>query len=96
MNGRTPDEGWAREMLAHVSADCPREDWLRIAAALKAGLEDSGWPVFNDWSHTAPDRYDAADCRRAWESLQPDGKVSWGTLVHHARAGGWDPPPDTL
>ena len=95
MNGRTPDEGWAREMLAHVSADCSREDWLRIAAALKAGLEDSGWPVFNDWSSTAPDRYDATDCRRTWDSLQSDGKATWGTLVHHARAGGWKLPSDT-
>ena len=95
MNGREPDERWAREMLEYVSADCPREDWLRIAAALKTGLGDSGWAVFNSWSLTAPDRYYAADCRRAWDSLEPDGGVTWGTLVYKAGAGGWAPPPDT-
>ena len=95
MSGRTPDEGWAREMLVYVSADSPREDWLRIGAALKAGMGEAGWSVFDSWSQTAPDRYDAADCRRAWDSLKSDGDVKWGTLVHRARVGGWQPPPET-
>ena len=95
MNGRAPDEGWAREMLAHVSPDCSREEWVPVAAALKAGLGDAGWDVFKDWSADAPNRYNAADCRRTWDSLKPDGGVTWGTLVHRARSAGWEPPPDT-
>ena len=82
-------------MLAYVSADCSRNDWVRIVAALKAGLEEEGWQVFDEWSQTAPDRYDKADCRRTWESITPEGDVGWGTLVHSAKAGGWEPPADT-
>ena len=95
MNGRKPDEAWAHEMLVHVSADCLREDWLRVGMALKAGLNDDGWLVFESWSATAEERYDAAGCRRAWDSLTPDGGVGWGTLVQRACDGGWHPPPDT-
>ena len=80
-------------MLEYVAADCPREEWLRIAAALKEGLGDDGWPVFEEWSQGAPpNRYDARECRRMWDSLTPDGGVSWGTLVQRAGAAGWKPP----
>ena len=92
MNGRTPDVAWARELVAYISADCAREEWLRIGMALKAGIGAHGWPVFEEWSRSAPDRFDAADCRRAWDSLEPDGGVGWGTLVQRARASGWEPP----
>ena len=80
MDGRIPDVAWARELLMYVSADCARDEWLRIAMALKAGLGDDGWPVFEEWSRRAPDLFDPAKCRRAWDSLEPDGGVGWGTL----------------
>ena len=96
MNGRKPDVTWARELLEYVSADCDRAEWLRIGMSLKAGLDEAGWPGFEDWSRSAPDRFDAAECGRAWDSLTPDGGVGWGTLVQRARDGGWYPPsPET-
>ena len=82
-------------MLAYLSADCPREEWLTIGAALKSGLGDDGRPVFDDWSQGAPDCYDAHQCRRAWDSLSADGDVTWGTLVYRSRLAGWKPSPDT-
>ena len=96
MNGRRPDETWAHELLSHVSADCPREQWWRVGAALRAGLGSAGWLLFREWSQSAPDRYDADDCRRTWDSLTADGDVTFGTLVHMARGGGWRSRPDTV
>ena len=96
MNGRIPDVAWARELVAYVSADCDRDEWLRVGMALKAGLGEDGWLVFEEWSRSAPDLFDTADCRRTWDSLTPDGGVGWGTLVQRARDGGWNPPtPET-
>ena len=42
MNRRKPDERSARELLSYVSADCSRDEWVRIAMALHAGLGDAG------------------------------------------------------
>lgn len=92
MNRRKPDERSARELLEYVSADCSRDEWLRIAMALHAGLGDAGRRVFDEWSATAPKRYCKDDCAAAWRSLRAGGGVGWGTLVERARAGGWRPP----
>ena len=92
---RTPDQKWAREMLSRISADCTRGEWVRLGAAIKAGLGEEGWQVFDEWSRTASSHYNEADCRRTWDSLSRDGDVTWGTLVQRARAGGWRPAADT-
>ena len=80
-----------RELLAYMSADCCSHDlWVEIAMAIKAGLGDAGWPVFEEWSQTGS-TYDQRTCRATWDSIKADGPVTYGTLVHHARAGGWRP-----
>ena len=79
------------EMLAYVIADCSYDLWLKIAMAIKAGLGDEGWPVFEEWSQTGS-TYDPRRSRATWDSIEADGPVTYGTLVHHADAGGWRPP----
>ena len=89
LTGLHPSPEWGRELLSYVSADCTRDDWVRIGAAIKAGLDGAGWPVFDKWSQAAPNRYNAAACRRTWDSLSAEGGVTWGTLVKLAKDGGW-------
>ncbi|MBQ9502598.1 MAG: PriCT-2 domain-containing protein [Lentisphaeria bacterium] len=67
------------QYLRKLSADCDRAEWIRIAGAFKsAGGE---FEMFDQWSQTAPEKYDAADCRRAWDSLKPsnnpEGAAGW-------------------
>jgi RecA-family ATPase len=91
----------AREALAAIPADMPREDWVRVAMAAKAaGLELLD---FDQWSATAPDRYNATACRDTWKSINGTGGIGAGTLFHLASAHGWQErraterprPPDT-
>jgi len=63
---------------------------VEIAMAIKAGLGEAGWPVFEKWSQPGS-TYNARTCRTTWNSIKADGSVTYGTLVHHARAGGWRP-----
>lgn len=91
----------AREALAAIPADLPREEWVRIGMAAKAaGLE---LVDFDQWSATAPDRYSATACRETWKSINGTGGIGAGTLFHLASAHGWQErraterprPPDT-
>ena len=87
----SPTAERTRELLAYVSADCSHDLWVEIAMAIKAGLGEAGWPVFEEWSQTGS-TYDPRTCHATWDSIKADGPVTYGTLVHHARAGGWQPP----
>lgn len=82
-----------RELLAYVSADCSHDLWVEIGMAIKAGLGEAGQPVFDAWSNTGS-TYNPRTCRATWDSIKADGPVTYGTLVHHARAGGWRPPSE--
>ena len=90
---RQPSVEWAQELLVHVTADCPYPEWIRVAFALKDGLGDQGWPVFDEWSRSAPMRYDPEAAKKMWDSAAPEGGVTWATLVRAAKEGGWTPVP---
>lgn len=77
----------ALSALNALSPDCPRDQWVRIAAAAKsAGLTLAD---FDRWSAGAPKRYDTRAVRELWRSLRPDGGIGPGTLFRLAREHGW-------
>lgn len=59
------------EYLKALSANCGREPWIRIGGAFKSAGGD--FETFDQWSQTAPERYDAPNCRSTWNSLTPSG-----------------------
>ncbi len=67
------------QCLRYLSADCDRQTWLNIGSALKSAGVD--FETFDQWSQSAPEKYDAADCRRMWNSLttssNPEGATGW-------------------
>ena len=59
-------------LLKGIPADLPYPDWFRVAAALKnSGV---GFEVFDQWSQTAPDKYDADKAKQVWGDVGADDK----------------------
>lgn len=77
-----------RRALDHVSADCDRDAWVRVLAAVKSELGDDGCELAREWSVRGA-AFKAADFRATWKSLRPDGGVTIGTLFALAKEGGF-------
>lgn len=90
-----------RSALAFISASGNRAEWLRIACAIKNALGEPGYPVFIQWSETCPEKFDAVEARKLWDSLEASkpGGVTVATLFRMAEGRGWKhpgPPPSTV
>ena len=88
------------EALHHIPANMPRDDWARVAMAIKSEYPDNtGLDLFTDWSASA-DGYDVKATRSTWQSIKAGGGVGIGTLLHLAKENGFDlskanPAPNT-
>ena len=77
------------KLLAFIPADCDRDTWWKIGAALKKELGDErGWEAFEEWSKTGGAAYDADVARRHWDSFEDKG-ITGGTIVHIAKDKGF-------
>lgn len=77
------------KLLAFIPADCDRDTWWKIGAALKKELGDAkGWDAFDEWSKTGGASYDADVARRHWDSFEDQG-ITGGTIVHIAKEKGF-------
>lgn len=83
--------GWSiddvREHLSYINPDCGYDEWIAVGMALHA--EGHGFNLWDEWSQRGS-KYDAAVMRPHWKSFKGTG-VSYGTIVHMAKAGGWKP-----
>lgn len=83
----TPD--LIRAALAHIPASLARDEWARVAMAIKSEFsDDAGRELFEAWSATA-EGYSASDCRSTWRSIKAGGGVGIGTLLHLAKEHGF-------
>lgn len=83
------EEEKARRALEYVPPDCAREEWYRIAAALKDKFGDDGFELFDDWSREGKS-YKPGSARDTWKSVKP-GRISIATLYHEAKKYGFRP-----
>lgn len=85
-----------RAALAHVPAALPRDEWARVAMAIKSEFPDgTGADLFDQWSQRDPDSYDAKAVRDTWRSVKAGGGVGIATLLHLAQQHGFVlPAPD--
>lgn len=82
-----------RAALAHLSAAISREEWARVAMAIKSEYPDStGFELFDAWSQTAGELYDAKATKDTWRSIKAGGPVRIGTLLHLAKQNGFELP----
>lgn len=79
-----------RAALACIPADLPRDEWARVAMALKSELSEFGFDLFDNWSKTG-EGYEAKATRDTWKSVRAGGRVKIGTLFHMAKAHGYQP-----
>jgi putative DNA primase/helicase len=80
----------ARDALAMIPANLPRDDWARIGGAIKSEFpDDTGFKLFDDWSQSG-DGYSAKAARDTWKSMSADGPAKFGTLIYEAQARGFD------
>ncbi|MBB5501556.1 DUF927 domain-containing protein [Paraburkholderia sp. MM5384-R2] len=76
--------------LAVIPPGIEREQWWRIAAAIKHECGDAGFDIFDAWSRGA-ECYEATDARDTWKSLRADGGIRIGTLYGIASHYGFEP-----
>ena len=75
--------------LQYVPANLARDEWARVAMAIKSEFPDStGFDLFSEWSQTA-EGYDPKATRATWQSIKAGGGVGIGTLLHLAKENGF-------
>ena len=77
-------------MLAHISADCSYDLYRDMVwAILSLGWHD-GEKLAEQWCLTAPHRFDKDSFNRVVAGHDERRSPSMGTIIHHAREGGWN------
>ena len=85
------EEEQLRSALAFISA-VSRKIWLRVGLAIYYEWGPRGRPIWDDWSRTAPEKFDEADQERTWKSFaQPcrDRPITLRSIYHMASEAGW-------
>lgn len=88
MASRRHSADTVRQALEFLSPDIVRDDWVRIAMAIKSELDEAGFELFEEWSSRA-DSYDARATHSTWRSIKASGGVTIGTLFELAKAAGF-------
>lgn len=79
-----------RAALTYVSPTLPRDEWARVAMAIKCELpESTGFDLFDQWSAGDADGYDPKAAAATWRSVKPGGGVTIATLLHLAQKNGF-------
>jgi putative DNA primase/helicase len=77
-------------MLSHISADCSYELYRDMVwAILSLGWYD-GEDIAKAWCLTAPHRFEEDNFWNVANSHDDTRTPTIGTIIHHARAGGWN------
>ena len=82
-----------RAALAHLPANLSRDEWARVGMAIKSEFADgTGLDLFDQWSASDPDRYNAKNVQSTWRSIKSGGGVGIATLLHLAKENGFTLP----
>jgi putative DNA primase/helicase len=94
MNQQTPiTPELIRAALSHIPANVSRDEWARVAMAIKSEYPDgTGFDLFDQWSASDPERYNTKGTRATWRSVKAGGGVQIATLLHLAKQHGFTLP----
>jgi putative DNA primase/helicase len=94
MNAIVDEQQRIEAALSTIPPDVEREQWWRIAAAIKDELGDGGFDLFDAWSR-GDAGYVPADAKDTWRSLQPGRGIRINSLFEIAKKYGFDPRSHT-
>ncbi len=79
-------------LLTFINADCPYETWRNVVWAILSTSWLCAESIAQEWSMSAPHRYDDDAFWVVANSYIPDhpNPITVGTAVYHARRGGWN------
>jgi putative DNA primase/helicase len=78
-----------REQLSYISADCDYPLYRDIVWAVTDTGWSCTWDLLKEWSEDAPHRFNGETLEALIDGFDKDGGIHLGTLIHHARKGGW-------
>lgn len=96
-SGQTVDvtDNDLRRMLSFISCDCPRSEWVAIGMALHEATGGTGFDLWDSWSSSGSTYPGPGDLLNQWTKFgKSTNPVTLGTLIHHAKAAGWEPEPE--
>lgn len=81
------------DMLGFIpNLDRPYDEWLSVGMAIHHATQGTGYDLWENWSASSG-KHDASKMLRKWDSFGKSANpVTLGTLVYHARQGGWIMP----
>lgn len=89
-------EDQVRDMLDFITLPSMggRDEWITVLNAVQDWGNKSplSFEVFHDWSSGQPGYVSRADCWKTWDSFEPGGGITIGSLVKRASEAGWAPP----
>lgn len=79
------------DMLSYVDFDSDRATWLACGMAIHEATGGTGFDVWDAWSAKGEKYPGRVKLSNQWERFgKAANPVRIGTLVHHAKEGGWD------
>lgn len=83
------------QALAYISASIGRDEWIKIAMAIKSQFPgEEGFLLFERWSQSG-DNYKAASAVSAWRSIKAEGGITIASLFKEAIHHGFRPEENT-
>ncbi|ATG48415.1 hypothetical protein CEW89_13095 [Celeribacter ethanolicus] len=89
------DENEVREALMFIDAD-DYDTWVTIGMAIKNSLGAGAFSLYDDWSKKSAKYEGREETSEKWESFEPNGSLTIGTVFKHAQDCGWDGPKNSI
>ena len=87
------DEQHIEGLLAFIDADCDYNQWVSVGMAIHHCLSGGGVGLWDDWSSKGAKYCGSDKINRHWHSFgKTSNPVGYGTLLHHAKQGGYCEP----
>lgn len=74
-----------KKALNKINADCSYEDWFHVLCAISSSGCEGARSLAMEWSQSAPHRYNEDVFNATWDSIEPNGGITVGTLFHMAK-----------
>jgi len=88
----TDDYSKAAEALQYINPDIDYDTWIDIGQALHDAFGAQGHGLWSSWSGQGTKYVSEQDINTHWKSFNQGKGVAIGTLFHHAKEAGYNPP----